>query len=435
MKTMISKIGGAAALAALAVVGSAAPAAATAQLDLVGGVLSYFAFSGTANRVSIGLVNGAYTVDDPAETSILLGAGATGAGCVAFDNNTVTCPAAAITSLQVSPNDQADFVDLSRSAVPATVDGGFTEDQIIGTPQADTFVWNPGGSSDTIDGGGGADTLFFNGSNASETITVVPVGDGFDLFRDIALIHMVVERVEDLQLSLLGGTDLVRTAPLVVTSQSIVDGDDGITTDRLEINAGGLCAARAGDVFTIDARQPIGLVRFTDVLVQNSICIDDPCAAAAPTGGCTVNGVKGQPCQGGDGDDVIVGTKGSDVIKAGRGNDRVRALDGDDVVCGEDGYDVVSGGSGNDRLFGGVGDDVLKGDAGNDLLAGQRDDDSLAGGGGDDEVDGGSGNDRVRGLGGNDVLRGGAGVDRIDGGPGLDTCTDVEVLPPFPRCE
>ena len=435
MKTSIWKTGGVAAFAALAVSGSALPAAATAELDLVGGVLSYLAYSGTANQVSIGLVNGAYTVDDPIETAILLGAGATGAGCVAFDNNTVTCPAAAVTSLKVSPGDLSDFVDLSKSAVPALVDGGFADDEIIGTPLDDTFMWNPGSSSDTIDGGGGADTLVFNGSNANETITVVPAGDGFELFRDIASIHLFVDRVEDLQLSMLGGTDVVRTAPLVVTSQSIIDGDDGITTDRLEINAGGLCATRTGDVFAIDARQPIGLVRFTDVLVQNSICIDDPCAAAAPTGGCIVNGVKNQTCQGGDADDVIVGTKGSDVIKAGRGNDRVRALDGDDVVCGEEGDDVISGGSGNDRLFGGDGDDVLKGDAGNDLLAGQRDDDSLSGGGGDDEVDGGSGNDRVRGLGGVDVLRGGAGVDRIDGGPGQDTCTDVEVLPPFPRCE
>ncbi|MBY0276379.1 hypothetical protein K2Z84_13620 [Candidatus Binatia bacterium] len=435
MRIGITNIGGMAALATLVMGIHAAPAAATAQLDLTDGVLTYAAFTGTANRVSVGVSDGTYIVDDPAESSILLSAGAAAAGCAAFDNNTVTCPAAAITSLKVLPNDLTDVVDLSRSGVPAVVDGGISDDQITGTPFADVFLWNPGGATDTIDGGDGVDQLLFNGSNANETMTILPAGDGFELLRDIANVHMVVDRVEELQLSTLGGTDLVRTAPLVATTQTLADGDDGVFTDRVEIDAGGLCVTRTGDVFSIEARQPIGLVRFTDVLVQNSLCIDDPCATAAPTAGCTVNGVKNQLCQGSDGNDVIVGTKARDVIKAGRGNDRVRALDGDDVVCGEEGDDVLSGGSGDDRLFGGDGKDVLKGDAGHDLLAGQRDGDSLSGGGGDDEVHGGSGDDRVRGLGGNDVLRGGAGIDRIDGGPGLDSCSDVEAQPPFPRCE
>lgn len=435
MNSSIEKFRVVTACAALAVCAAATPAAATSQVDLIGGVLSYRSLNGVANQVTIATANAAYSIDDPAETSIILGPEAVAAGCAAFDNNTVTCPDATITSLQVFPNDLTDFVDLSKSGVPALVDGQFGDDTIIGTPFADTFVWNPGGSSDTIDGGGGDDQLQFNGSNANETITIRPLGDGFELFRDIASIHMIVDGVESLALTTLGGTDVVHTAPLVATAQSLVDGDDAITTDRLDIDAGGLCVTRTGDTFDIDARQPISIVRFTDVLVLNSFCIADPCATAAPTGGCIVNGVKNQLCQGGDGDDVIVGTKAADVIKAGRGNDRVRALDGDDIVCGEEGDDVISGGSGNDRLFGGDGDDTIKGDAGNDLLAGQRDDDSLSGGGGDDEVDGGSGNDRVRGLGGDDVLRGGAGTDRIDGGPGLDTCSDVEVLPPFPRCE
>ena len=435
MKTSIDKIRVVAACAALAVGGLASQAAAISQVDLIGGVLTYRSLNGVANQVTIAAANAAYTIDDPAETSILLGPEAVTAGCTAFDNNTVTCPDATITSLQVFPNDLADFVDLSKSGVPALVDGQFSDDTIIGTPFADTFVWNPGGNNDTIDGGGGDDQLLFNGSNANETITIRPLGDGFEMFRDIASIHMVVNGVESLVLTTLGGTDVVHTAPLVTTAQSLIDGDDGVTTDRLDIDAGGLCVTRTGDTFDIDARQPISIARFTDVLVLNSFCLADPCATAAPTGGCTVNGVKNQLCQGGDADDVIVGTKNADVIKAGRGNDRVRALDGDDVVCGEEGDDVISGGAGNDRLFGGDGNDAIKGDAGNDLVAGQRDDDSLSGGGGDDEVDGGSGDDRVRGLGGADVLRGGAGVDRIDGGPGFDFCTDVEVLPPFPRCE
>ena len=436
MKTRIERLSRGAALLALAMCGTASPAAAISEVNVLGGALTYRALAGVANRVRIAFANAAYTVDDPAETSVVLGAEALAAGCVAFDSNTVTCPAAAVTSLNVATFDLDDTIDVSKSAVPALVDGSYGSDVIVGTPLKDAFVWNPGSGNDTIDGGGGADALFFNGSNANENVTVVAAADGgFELFRDIANIHLVLASIEDLELATFGGTDVVRTVPLVATSQSIEDGDDGVVTDRVQIDAGGLCVTRQGDTFLTDARAKIELTRFTDVLVLNTFCLDDPCAAAAATGGCTVNGVRNQPCQGGDGDDVIVGTKSGDVIKAGRGNDRVRALDGDDVVCGEEGDDVLSGGSGNDRIFGGDGDDALKGDAGDDLLAGQRDADSLAGGGGNDEVDGGSGDDRVRGLGGDDVLRGGAGNDRIDGGPGLDTCTDVEVPPPFPRCE
>jgi Ca2+-binding RTX toxin-like protein len=435
MKTSIEKTFSVAALCALAVGASASTACAIAEVGLSGGVLSYAAIGTVANQVKIAFGNAAYTIDDPAESQVTLSADAITAGCAAFDNNTLTCPAATVTSLRVSTSDNIDVIDVSKSAVPAVLDGGFSSDTVIGTPFDDTIAWNPGGGSDTIDGGGGFDELLFTGSNANEVITVKPIGEGFEVTRDIATVDVVALHVEDLALSTLGGTDTVRTQPLLVTAQSIVDGDDGVTTDRLEIAGNGLCVTRQGDTFTIEARAPISIARFTDVLVSSSFCLADPCTTAAATGGCIVNGVKNQLCQGGDGNDVIVGTKGSDVIKAGAGNDRVRALDGDDIVCGEEGDDKVSGGAGNDRLFGGPGNDALKGDAGNDLVAGQSDADALSGGGGNDEVDGGSGNDRVLGLGGNDVLRGGADVDRIDGGPGLDFCTDIEIAPPFPHCE
>ena len=418
--TIIEKFRVVAACASLAVCGLASPAAAVSQLDLIGGVLSYRSLNGVASQLKIAAANAAYTVDDPAETSILLGPEAVTAGCTAFDNNTVTCPDATITSLQVFPNDLADFVDLSKSGVPALVDGQFSDDTIIGTPFADTFVWNPGGNNDTIDGGGGDDQLLFNGSNANETITIRPLGDGFEMFRDIASIHMVVNGVESLVLTTLGGTDVVHTAPLVTTAQSLIDGDDGVTTDRLDIDAGGLCVTRTGDTFDIDARQPISIARFTDVLVLNSFCLADPCATAAPTGGCTVNGVKNQLCQGGDADDVIVGTKNADVIKAGRGNDRVRALDGDDVVCGEEGDDVISGGAGNDRLFGGDGNDAIKGDAGNDLVYGNIGNDTLYGDDGADTIRGGQDNDLIFGGAGDDWIFGDRGDDTITGGAGAD---------------
>ena len=106
--------------------------------------------------------------------------------------------------------------------------------------------------------------------------------------------------------------------------------------------------------------------------------------------------MKHQPCQGTDGNDVIVGTQASDVIHGGGGRDRLLGGSGDDLLCGEDGDDALQGGRGNDTLVGGPGFDKLDGGAGDDVLLGGDDDDRLIGGGGNDDLDGGSATTRCR---------------------------------------
>lgn len=423
--------------ALIGLIAIAMPARA-ADLELFGGQLSYTAAAdATANAVTVTLANGIYTVDDPT-VSIQVGANAAGAGCAAFDSNTVTCPAAALTSLTIATGAGDDTITLTNVAVPALLIGGQGNDTVHGGPEDDTFFWIPGDGSDVLDGGAGTDTLQFTGANISEHIVIAADGPGFTLFRDIASILLTVRNVEVLRLTTQAGDDDVSTVSLLNTAQLIRASDDLDTDagpDTLHVDGAGLCVVRQNDTFETAGRQPIQFASFDTVLVANSICRTDPCDTAVPTQGCIVNGVRNQPCQGTPGDDVIIGTPGADVIKGGGGNDRIRGGAGDDLLCGEGGDDLLVGGTGNDTLVGGPGNDRLHGNGGNDVLLGGDDDDELFGDGGSDDLDGGPGNDKLRGGSDPDTLQGGPGIDLIDGGSKDDVCRDADQLGPFKGCE
>ncbi|VVN74878.1 hypothetical protein PS712_00665 [Pseudomonas fluorescens] len=197
-------------------------------------------------------------------------------------------------------------------------------------------------------------------------------------------------------------------------------------------------------------------------------------AFASATGKGT--GTRGDWLDGGQGDDLLLGTNAKNVLLGGNGNDTLiggasdDSLSGDsvtgalsedwdfkrvdvalggnvlsvrnifsnaspvtpevggnDVLYGQGGRDFLNGDWGDDLLDGGTQDDVLAGDGGNDTLRGGEDNDLLWGdnldwvGGlqskyhGNDLLDGGSGNDVLAGNGGSDVLFGGAGNDELTG--------------------
>jgi hypothetical protein len=182
-----------------------------------------------------------YTIDDPAENALVLGAGALAAGCTPFDSDTVRCPAAPSAALNVFTRDQSDSIVLATVPVPATIDGGSFDDVIVGTAADAVILWAPGGNSDTIDGGPGEDTLAFAGANVSETITVTANGAGFDLTRDVASVHLSVRGVEVLDVNTFGGPDAVSTMALVGTSQTFTDATDDLG-DVLTLDVQGLCA-------------------------------------------------------------------------------------------------------------------------------------------------------------------------------------------------
>ncbi|HEV8630418.1 MAG TPA: hypothetical protein VGV61_08880, partial [Thermoanaerobaculia bacterium] len=112
---------------ALVIVGGSRPAVAAA-VDVTNGELTYTAGVSIANALVVSLAAGTYTVDDAAESAFSLGAGAVAVGCLVVDANTVTCPEAAVNSLNVNVGDLADSVDLATIVDPATITGGTGND-------------------------------------------------------------------------------------------------------------------------------------------------------------------------------------------------------------------------------------------------------------------------------------------------------------------
>ena len=123
---------------------------------------------------------------------------------------------------------------------------------------------------------------------------------------------------------------------------------------------------------------------------------------------------------GGDGDDVLVGTRGDDVVIGGGGADRIVTGRGDDIVCAGDGDDEILTGGGSDIVLAGDGDDTVAASAGGDQIDGGPGDDMISGGSGPDVIDGGPDDDVLEGDRSNDTISGGDGTDRIFGGPGSD---------------
>ncbi len=115
----------------------------------------------------------------------------------------------------------------------------------------------------------------------------------------------------------------------------------------------------------------------------------------------------------GSGNDTVTDSGGRDTIIAGAGNDTVRAL-GHATINGGDGNDLligtfVYGGNGNDTIYGTSAGDYLRGEGGDDLIFGYGGRDSILGDSGDDALFGGSDSDTLLGGAGNDNLYGGDG--------------------------
>ena len=432
-------------IAALTLFGLAAVAAPSraADLDLTaGGQLIYEANNAIANDLVIALVDGMYAIHDPPEPFIGLSSNALAAGCDYMNNQTVTCPAAAIVSLSVDTKGSSDTINLSGVMVSAIVTGGGGPDTIIGGPKDDTIVWNTFDGSDVVDGGPGTDSLFFQSGNDDGTtdgydpdvITILQNGAGFALYRDRGNVSMNMQNTEVLHVNTYTGNDTVATTGLVGTAQFLQTIQDGLP-DTLTFDAAGLCPVTTPGGIESPGKKPVQYTNFANVSVINDTCVPNNCNGIAATSGCTVNGVRNQRCIGTAGDDVIQGTSGADVIVGGSGNDRINAGAGNDLACGDDGNDIIDGDRGNDYMMGGRGTDRIDGGAGGDDLIGGEGDDDLRGDAGIDDLTGGPGNDRLRGGNDRDVLQGSEGSDVLDGGGAVDTCTDVDQAGPFTSCE
>ena len=112
---------------------------------------------------------------------------------------------------------------------------------------------------------------------------------------------------------------------------------------------------------------------------------------------------------GGFGDDYLEGGKGNDILYGDEGNDNIMAdgyyikysdsgiekiyWDGYDTLYGGEGDDLLEGSKGHDKLYGGAGDDILIAD-GEDIME-DGDSTKVTYHVGNDTLDGGTGNDSL----------------------------------------
>ena len=261
-------------------------------------------------------------------------------------NDTINASALKAGQINLTINADAGDDKITGSQGDDLVIGGQGSDTALLGAGNDTFVWNPGDGSDMVDGQAGSDTLVFNGAIINEKIDISANGAHARLTRDIASITMDLDNVETVDVNAKGGADTITVSDLSATD-----------VNKVNIDLGGADGA-------------------SDTVVINATNGDDAITIVNNNGVVTVSGL---------GEDITISNFEAN-------NDRIviNGLGGDDVI--------TASGLGTAMLFtanGGDGDDVLIGSAGNDTLAGGAGDDVLIGGGGIDVLDGGPGNNTV----------------------------------------
>jgi Ca2+-binding RTX toxin-like protein len=241
----------------------------------------------------------------------------------------------------------ADFLFGSES--DDLLNGGDGDDVLLMGAGDDTAVWNPGDDNDTFEGQAGFDKMIFNGANIAENIDVSANGGRVRFFRNVASVTMDLNDIESIDFNALGGADTVTV-------------NDLSGTDLTELDVNLASAGGAGDA------QP-------DTVIVNATSGDDVVVVAGDSTGVAVLGLAAQ-----------VNLTGMEPAI-----DRltINARAGDDVVEASG----LSAGAIGLTADGGDGDDVLIGSAGNDTLLGSAGDDVIIGGAGTDVIDGGDGSD------------------------------------------
>ena len=262
--------------------------------------------------------------------------------------------------------------------IKVTVDGGDGQDTILGTNGLDvflggggndfidgqqgndvalmgagddTFQWDPGDGNDILEGQADRDTMVFNGSNVAERIEVLANGGRVLFTRDVASVVMDLNDLEKVVLNALGGADNT-----VVRDLSGTDVTDVVT--NLASTSGG--PDLAADTVRVEATNGDDVVEHTGSVSSQQV--SGLSARVSVTSAEPIDRVQ------------IAAQNGDDVVTATTLLAPARAFadggDGDDVLLGSDGDDVLSGGNGDDVLLGNLGTDTLNGGPGDDILLG-----------------------------------------------------------------
>jgi Ca2+-binding RTX toxin-like protein len=231
------------------------------------------------------------------------------------------------------------------------INGGKGNDTALLGAGNDTFVWNPGDGSDTVEGQAGNDTLVFNGANINENMAISANGERATLTRDIGLVTMDMNGVETIDINARGGADTITANDLTGTDvkQVAIDlaGTPGTNVGDGQADTIVLNGTNGNDRITVTNNNGVVTVsglaeevtisgfEANDRIVINGLGGDDVIVASGLSGMLlTANG--------GDGNDVLVGSRGNDILTGGAGND---------VVIGGGGIDTLDGGTGNNIVF------------------------------------------------------------------------------------
>jgi Ca2+-binding RTX toxin-like protein len=130
-----------------------------------------------------------------------------GAGCAQVDEQTASCPAAAL-RIALGDGDDRVFVECALRAGlcgSATLIGGPGDDSLNGTVRPDILLGGPGndklsggGSGDLLRGGSGDDFLVSGEVDAEETSTRIFCGPGHDTIGPVAIIGRDCEAFDSL---------------------------------------------------------------------------------------------------------------------------------------------------------------------------------------------------------------------------------------------
>jgi Ca2+-binding RTX toxin-like protein len=276
-------------------------------------------------------------------------------------------------------DDVVDATSLEADGIQLTMNGGLGLDVFLGSEGDDlvnggdgddvafmgagddTFVWNPGDDNDTLEGQDGFDSMLFNGANVAENISISANGGRVLFFRDIANVLMDLNDVEGIDFTARGGADTIAVNDLSGTDVTDVNTDlaavvggggdaqpdsvivQGTNGDDVSIVAGDSSGVAA---LGLAARVNItGAEAANDRLTINALAGDDVVEASGLAAGAiqlTENG--------GDDNDVLIGSDGNDELHGGAG---------DDVLLGGLGIDVIDGGDGDDVEIQGFGADTV----------------------------------------------------------------------------
>jgi Ca2+-binding RTX toxin-like protein len=290
-------------------------------------------------------------------------------------------PAAVDIFFQEAANDQlilnalagADAVDatsLEADGMQLTVNGGLGNDILLGSEGNDrfnggdgndvalmadgddVFIWNPGDDSDVLEGQAGFDTMLFNGANVAENMHVSANAGRVLFTRDVANVTMDLNDLESIDVNTFGGADTIFVHDLSGTDLVDVNlnlaavaggGDAQPDTVFVEGTSNDDIVLLVGDttgVAVLGLAAQVNLVgseTVIDQIVVNTLAGDDVVEASGLAAGAIQ-----LVADGGNDDDVLVGSEGADVLLGG---------DGDDVLLGGNGLDVLDGGQGSNVVI------------------------------------------------------------------------------------